>query len=58
MLKVRLQGTKEDIRWFVRLMERNRDMRLENTSDFYDNKGTERFKRVYTEVYRTGTKNI
>jgi hypothetical protein len=52
MLKVRLQGTKNDIRWFIRLMERDSRVRLENTSTFFSNKGTEKYKRLYTEIHR------
>jgi hypothetical protein len=52
MLKVRLQGTKNDIRWFIRLMERDSRVRLENTSTFFSNKGTEKYKRLYKEIHR------
>ena len=52
MLKLRLQGTKNEIRWFIRLLQREPRVDLENTSTFYNNKGTERFKRLYTEVHR------
>ena len=52
MLKVRLMGQKNEIRWFLRVLGRNPKIQLENTSTFYNNKGTERFKRLYTEVHR------
>ena len=52
MIKLRLQGTKNEIRWFIRLLQREPRVDLENTSTFYNNKGTERFKRLYTEVHR------
>ena len=53
MIKVRVQGTKREIRWFLKLLERDKRFRLENTSTFFNNKGTDRYKRLYTEVHRT-----
>ena len=53
MLKVRVQGTKREIRWFLKLLERDKRFRLENTSTFFNNKGTDKYKRLYTEVHRT-----
>lgn len=52
MLKIRLQRTKNDIRWFIRLLQRDKRLDLENVSTFFNNAGTERYKRVYAEVYR------
>ena len=56
MLKVRIQGTKNDIRWFLRLLQREPKVELKNTSTFFSNKGTDRYKRIYTEVNRASTK--
>lgn len=52
MLKLRIQGTKNDIRWFIRLLKADGRFDVENTSTFFDNKGTKKYKRVYTEVFR------
>ena len=52
MLKLRLQGTKNDIRWFLKLLSRDKRFDVENTSTFFSNKGTDRYKRLYTEIYR------
>ena len=52
MIKLRLQGTKNDIRWFLRLLNKNPNMDVENTSTFFDNVGTKKYKRVYTEIFR------
>ena len=52
MLKVRLQGTKNDIRLFLKLLERDKRLEVKNTSDLFNNKGTEKYKRLYTEIYR------
>lgn len=52
MLKIRLQGTKNDIRWFVRLLQRDKRFDVNNVSTFFDNVGTDKYKRVYAEVSR------
>ena len=52
MLKIRLQGTKSDIRWFVRLLQRNKRFEVNNVSTFFDNVGTDKYKRVYAAVSR------
>lgn len=57
MLKVRLQGTKNDIRWFLKLLGRDKRFDVENTSTFFSNKGTDRYKRLYTEIYRKDKRN-
>lgn len=55
MLKVRLMGTKNDIKWFQRLLLRNPKVEVMEFSDHYENKGTKRFYRVYAEVRKTNT---
>ncbi len=57
MLKVRLQGTKNDIRWFLKMLSRDKRFDVENTSTFFSNKGTEKYKRLYTEIYRKDKRN-
>lgn len=57
MLKVRLQGTKNDIRWFLKLLGRDKRFEVENTSTFFSNKGTDKYKRLYTEIYRKDKRN-
>ena len=57
MLKLRLQGTKNDIRWFLKLLSRDKRFDVENTSTFFSNKGTDRYKRLYTEIYTNIWKN-
>ena len=52
MLKIRLQGTKNDIRWFVRLLQRDKRFDVNNVSTFFDNVGIDKYKRVYAEVSR------
>ena len=55
MLKIRLQGTKNDIRWFVRLLQRDKRFDVNNVSTFFDNVGIDKYKRVYAEVSRNKT---
>ena len=43
MLKVRLQGTKNDIKWFKKILERSPKIKLLEFSDYFQNKGTDRY---------------
>lgn len=50
MLKIRMQGTKKDIHWFRRLMERNMEIHVLQVSEIFSNKGTNKYFRAYAEV--------
>lgn len=50
MLKIRMQGTVQDIQWFQRLMERHEEIRVLGISKPFVNKGTNRYFRVYAEI--------
>lgn len=50
MLKVRLQGTLNDIRWFKGLLERNEQVKVREVSEPFTNKGTNKYFRVYAEI--------
>ena len=50
MVKIRLQGTKNDIKRTRRLLERNRDLIVISTSDVFENKGTTKYFRQYVDV--------
>lgn len=53
MLKIRLQGTKRDIRSFMKRMERDKKWRIENISEFHsDSRTNEKYKRLYIDVYK------
>ena len=52
MLKIRLQGTVKDIRWFKRLLEKHPEIRVLQMSEIFSNKGTNRYFRSYAEVER------
>lgn len=56
MLKIRLMGTKNDIKWFERQMRRNPRVEVRNFSELFRNKGTDRFYRAYAELYKTNIK--
>ena len=53
MLKVRLMGTKNDIKWFGKILQRNSKIEVTEFSDLYPNKGTKKFYRAYVEVKKT-----
>ncbi len=53
MLKIRMQGTKKDLHWFRRLLERQEDVDVKSVSKPFANKGTTKYFRVYAEVERT-----
>ena len=53
MLKIRLQGTKRDIRSFMKRMERDKKWSIENISEFRsDSRTNEKYKRLYIDVYK------
>jgi len=45
-----MQGTKKDIHWFRRLMERDKGVRVLRVSEIFANKGTDKYFRAYAEV--------
>ena len=56
MLKIRLMGTKNDIKWFEKILKRNPKVELLEFSDLYTNKGTSKYYRVYAEVKKSNVK--
>ena len=50
MLKIRLQGTKDDIKWFKQILDRDNRINVLDVSKPYANKGTIKYYRVYAEV--------
>lgn len=54
MVKVRLQGTKQDIKWFVeRVLKNNKEVKVLEVSETFANKGTNKYVRLYSEVEKT-----
>ena len=56
MLKVRLMGTKNDIKWFGKILHRNPKIEVTEFSDLHPNKGTKKFHRAYVEVRKCNVK--
>lgn len=50
MLKIRLQGTPDDIIWFQELLEKQNQVKVIEFSRLFRNYGTNRFYRTYIEV--------
>ncbi|MDE6952097.1 MAG: hypothetical protein K2P64_14445 [Lachnospiraceae bacterium] len=57
MIKVRLMGTKNDIKWFGKILRRNPKIEVIEFSDLFPNKGTKRYYRAYVEVKKSSIKN-
>lgn len=57
MIKVRLMGTKNDIKWFGKILRRNPKIEVMEFSDLFPNKGTKRYYRAYVEVKKSSIKN-
>lgn len=53
MLKIRLQGTTNDLKWFIKMLSRDKRFVINTPSDPQDIKGSKKYKRVYTEIFRT-----
>lgn len=54
MLKIRLQGTIQDMKWFWQLLEYQKEVELLRRSEAYANKGTKKYFRMYADVERIG----
>lgn len=50
MLKIRLQGTTRNIKWFRKILERDKRVKVLEISEPFANKGTNKYFRVYAEV--------
>lgn len=50
MLKVRLMGTTNDIKWFRKLLERDKRLKVLGMSEILSNKDTKKYKRMYAEI--------
>lgn len=56
MLKIRLMGTKNDIKWFQKILQRNSKVEVMELSELYTNKGTNKYYRAYAEVKKSNVK--
>lgn len=57
MLKIRLMGTKNDIKWFNKVLKKNKKLKVLQISDIFSNKGTNKYHREYVEVEKVKEKN-
>ena len=53
MVKVRLQGTKEDMEWLEKQMENLPNVKITESSETFRNKGTNKYYRKYIEIEKT-----
>ena len=50
MVKIRLMGKKEDMHEMIKKLYQIKDIEIMEISDFYSNKGTSKYGRIYMEV--------
>lgn len=50
MVKIRLMGTPEDIKWFKQALNHHQEIRVAQFSDLFVNKGTNKYVRAYGQV--------
>lgn len=56
MLKIRLMGTKNEIKWFEKILKRQPKVVVTEFSKLYTNKGTNKYYRAYVEVHKSNEK--
>ena len=56
MLKIRLMGTKNDIKWFEKILKGLSKVIVTEFSELYQNKGTNKYYRAYVEVQKANIK--
>ena len=56
VLKIRLMGTKNDIKWFEKILQRQPKVAGTEVSELDRNKGTNRDYRAYVEVQKANIK--
>ncbi|SDB01846.1 hypothetical protein [Eubacterium oxidoreducens] len=55
MIKIRVQGTKEDINWLEKQIRTLRKVQVTESSEIYKNQGTKKYFRKYMEVEKETT---
>lgn len=53
MIKIRIQGTTNDLKWFKKVLSRNKKIRIRSISEPMPNKGTKKYFRMYADLERT-----
>lgn len=57
MIKIRLMGKNEDMRWMINnIICHIKDIEIMYVSDFYANRGNSEYGRIYMEVERVSDK--
>ncbi len=57
MVKMRLQGTKEDMEWLEEQLAQLPNVQITESSELFSNKGTNKYFRKYLEIEKTATVN-
>ena len=57
MVKMRLQGTTEDMEWLEQQLSQLPNVQITESSDIYRNKGTSNFFRKYLEIEKVDKEN-
>ena len=52
MLKIRLQGTTNEMKWFIKILNRDKRFVISTPSEPQSVMGTNRYKKIYTEIFR------
>ena len=50
MVKIRLQGTSNELKRMRRVIERNRNLKVLSVSEVFANKGTNKYFRQYMDI--------
>jgi len=50
MVKIRLQGTTNELKRMRRVIERNRSLKVLSVSEVFANKGTKKYFRQYMDI--------
>lgn len=58
MLKLRMMGTKRDLGWFKNILNKIPGVEVVQVSEPYENKGTNKYYRMYAEVEKKSEENI
>ena len=57
MVKMRLQGTKEDMEWLEEQLAQLPNVQITESSELFSNKGINKYFRKYLEIEKTATVN-
>lgn len=58
MVKIRLQGTTNELRRMKRVIERNKSLEVLSISEVFPNKGTNRYFHQYIDICFEKEKNV